>query len=140
MQAPATTGPGAATAPPPAGKLRRLFGHAAFVSLALIAVLLALWSTAALYFDFRVHWLRVPIAFVYFVALAVIWIKAHCRWLKLAITAAGFAIVLGWWLTLRPSNNRDWQRDVATLAYADINANQITMHNIRNCDYRTETD
>ena len=24
--------------------------------------------------------------------------------------------------------------------YADINGNQITIHNIRNCDYRTETD
>ena len=26
------------------------------------------------------------------------------------------------------------------LAYADINGNEVTVHNIRNCDYRTETD
>jgi hypothetical protein len=43
-------------------------------------------------------------------------------------------------LTLTPSNNRDWQPDLALLAYADIDGNKITVHNIRNCDYRTETD
>jgi hypothetical protein len=48
--------------------------------------------------------------------------------------------VLAWWFTLQPSNGRDWQPDVAVLPYAEINGNQITLHNIRNCDYRTETD
>ena len=41
---------------------------------------------------------------------------------------------------MQPSNNRDWQPDVAVLPYADITGNQVTIHNIRNCDYRTETD
>ena len=29
---------------------------------------------------------------------------------------------------------------MAVLPYADIAGNQVTIHNIRNCDYRTETD
>ena len=41
---------------------------------------------------------------------------------------------------MKPSNERDWQPDVAVLPYADIAGNQVTIHNIRNCDYRTETD
>jgi hypothetical protein len=52
----------------------------------------------------------------------------------------GFALVLGWWSTLQPSNDRDWQPDLAVLPYADIDGNKITIHNIRNCDYRTETN
>ena len=39
-----------------------------------------------------------------------------------------------------PSNNRDWQPDLATLAWAEIVGDKVTIHNIRNCDYRTETD
>jgi len=39
-----------------------------------------------------------------------------------------------------PSNDRDWQPDLATLAWAEIVGDKVTIHNIRNCDYRTETD
>jgi hypothetical protein len=45
-----------------------------------------------------------------------------------------------WWSGLRPSNERDWQPEVARLAYATIDGDLVTVHNIRNFDYRTETD
>jgi hypothetical protein len=48
--------------------------------------------------------------------------------------------VLAWWLTLKPSNDGNWQPDVAQLAWADIEGDQFTFHNVRNCDYRTDTD
>jgi hypothetical protein len=48
--------------------------------------------------------------------------------------------VLAWWLTLSPSNESDWQPDVAKEAWADIHGDEVTLHNVRNCDYRTETD
>jgi len=51
-----------------------------------------------------------------------------------------FAVVLGWWLSLSPSNDRDWQPDVARLAHAEIQGDLVTVRNIRNFDYRTETD
>lgn len=50
------------------------------------------------------------------------------------------AIVVGWWSSLAPSNDRDWQTDVARLAYADIQGDLVTVHNVRNFDYRSETD
>jgi hypothetical protein len=49
-------------------------------------------------------------------------------------------LVLGWWLTLKPSNNRPWPPDVAQTAWAEINGDEVTIHNVRNCDYRTEAD
>ena len=39
-----------------------------------------------------------------------------------------------------PSNNRNWQPDVALLPWAEIQGSKVTIHNIRNCDYRSETD
>jgi hypothetical protein len=51
-----------------------------------------------------------------------------------------FALVVAWWLTIPPSNNRDWQPDVAVLPSATISGDTVTIHNIRNCDYRSETD
>jgi hypothetical protein len=39
-----------------------------------------------------------------------------------------------------PSNDRDWVPDMAQLSTADINNNFVTVHNIRNCNYRSDTD
>jgi len=41
---------------------------------------------------------------------------------------------------MEPSNDRNWQPDVAVLPYGTVEGDKITIHNIRNCDYRTETD
>ena len=51
-----------------------------------------------------------------------------------------FAVVVLWWSSIKPSNNRDWQTDVAVLPYATMQGKLVTIHNIRNFNYRTETD
>ncbi|MES2438038.1 MAG: DUF4105 domain-containing protein [Verrucomicrobiota bacterium] len=70
--------------------------------------------------------------------LALIFIRG--RWLKLAAVLAGFATIAAWWFTLSPSNDRQWLGDVAKTASAEIAGDRITLHNVRNFDYRTETD
>jgi hypothetical protein len=45
-----------------------------------------------------------------------------------------------WWLTLKPTNEANWQPDVAQLAWAEINGDEVMLHDVRNSDYRTETD
>jgi hypothetical protein len=52
----------------------------------------------------------------------------------------GFCGVLAWWLTLKPSNNANWQPNVDRTAWAEMDGDRVTIHNVRNCDYRTETD
>ena len=42
--------------------------------------------------------------------------------------------------TLEPSNDRDWSADMAVLPYAEFQGDLVTVHNIRNCDYRTVDD
>jgi hypothetical protein len=102
--------------------------------------LVTLWAVAALGFDLPVPWLRGPLAAGYLLAILAVWIRARRTWKALA-TVAGFLVVLLWWLTLRPSNDRDWQPDLARLSYADLSSpDRVTIHNIRNCELRTETD
>ena len=60
--------------------------------------------------------------------------------IALPVFAVALAAIGLWWNTLRPSNERDWQPEVARLAYATVNGDMVTVHNIRNFDYRTETD
>jgi hypothetical protein len=48
--------------------------------------------------------------------------------------------VLMWWLTIKPTQDSDWQTDVAQKAWAEIQGDEVTLHNVRNCDYRTEAD
>jgi hypothetical protein len=51
-----------------------------------------------------------------------------------------FVLGLTWWGTLVPSNDREWKPDVAKLSHATIDGDHVTVHNIRNFDYRSETD
>jgi hypothetical protein len=41
---------------------------------------------------------------------------------------------------IQPSNDRQWQADLALLPYATIAGDIVTVHNIRNLDYRSEFD
>jgi Domain of unknown function (DUF4105) len=103
-------------------------------------IILALWASAALYFDLPYASLRIPAAalFVLITAVVILAIKQHL--LRVAIFLACFAVVLAWWLSLQPSNNRPWQPNVDRTASAEINADKVTIHNLRNCDYRAEFD
>ncbi len=51
-----------------------------------------------------------------------------------------FGVTLAWFFAIPPSNNRDWQQDVALLPGATLDGSKVTVHNIRNCDYRSVTD
>ena len=105
-----------------------------------ILALMTLWAVAALYVDFRIAALRIPVTVIYVVAIIVILVKVK-RWRRAAaLCFAGFCIVLMWWLTLRPSNGGDWQPDADRTAWIEINGDRVTIHNLRNCDYRTEID
>lgn len=119
--------------------LRLLRGAGRVLAWPLSAVL-TLWSIAALYYDVRIAWLRWPLALVYAVSMVAVFWRVRPRALAHAVCGGAFVLVLAWWFTLEPSNDRDWQPDAAVLPYADIEGNKVTIHGIRNCLYRSETD
>jgi uncharacterized protein DUF4105 len=116
----------------------RVIKYIAWVFAWLAAFGCATWAAGALYFDFPTAGALAAILFVIVLVAAVIFLRG--RLLKLAAVFAAFAVVALWWLTLKPSSDRPWQPDVAETAWAEINGDDVTVHNVRNCDYRTETD
>jgi hypothetical protein len=104
----------------------------------LLALGCAAWAFGALWYDFPVLKGGVAWAFALAGLAAIIFVRGP--WRKLGALSAGFALVLIWWLTLKPSNDRMWQPDVAQTAWAEVNGDEVVLHNVRNCDYRTETD
>lgn len=55
-------------------------------------------------------------------------------------TLIGILAVIYIWSHLTPSNDRDWKADVAKLGWAERNGDEITIHNVRDFNYRSETD
>jgi hypothetical protein len=51
-----------------------------------------------------------------------------------------FGALLTWWVSLEPSNERDWMPDVARTATAVIDGDRLTIRNVRNFHYRSDTD
>ena len=99
-----------------------------------------LWAFGALWFDFPVNALRESVAVLFALGAIAIFFAVRKHWLAQSLVAGGFLLVLGWWLTLKPSNSRTWKPDVARTAWAETDKDHVTLHNVRNCDYRTETD
>ena len=106
----------------------------------LTSLLTTAWAAGALYFDLPIAWLRAPLASIYALAMLAALLFVKGRWRAMGLVAVGFVLVLIWWLTLSPTNDSDWQPDVAQKGWADIQGDEVTLHNVRNCDYRTETD
>jgi hypothetical protein len=107
------------------------------------AVLLgvAAWSTAAIYYsNLPADSLRLLAAGAFAIGVVVLFVRVRPVWLAQCIFLAAFAGIVAWFWWTPPSNNRDWQPDVAVLPYAEINGDTVAIHNIRNCDYRSETD
>ena len=120
--------------------MSRFWGGLLRLPLYFVLAIATLWAAGALYFDLPIAWLRGPLAFIYGLAMfgALIFVKG--RWRAMSVVSLGFAAVLAWWLTLKPTGHKAWQPDVARSPWADIDGDVITLHDVRNFDYRTETD
>jgi hypothetical protein len=119
----------------------RLFGRLVG---ALVVLAAATWGALALFYgSLLTEALRAPVAGLFGlsgIVAAVVVLFSRRRWRAAGAFAATFLLLLAWWSTIQPSNDRDWQPEVAVLPYATINGDLITLRNIRNFEYRSETD
>jgi hypothetical protein len=118
-------------------RLVALAGHGllAFVLAGMIG-----WGVLAVYYSNLPVRLRPVAAAVFGLGSVALLVLARPRHRGLAAFLGVFVLLVAWWLAIPSSNDRDWQPDVAVLPYATIKGNRVTIHNIRNCDYRSETD
>jgi hypothetical protein len=120
--------------------MKRWFNGIGKVFIRFCLLALAGWATLAILYSNLPGFLRTWIAGIFGIGSLVALFGRYGDlrpWLGFLVA---FAAVLGWWLLKPPSNSRNWQPDVALLPWADIQGNRVTIHNIRNCDYRSETD
>lgn len=120
---------------------------AAYACLALFGCLIAaagLWGSLALAYSGPqgpvLHSILVASFALASLAALIGFAQRRWRWRALGAFLLLFALLLAWWQGIEPSNDRDWRTDVAVLPYATVDGDLVTMHNIRNFDYRSETD
>ncbi len=119
---------------------------AAIVGRLLLTLVLAaatLWGVMAL-------WLRLPFgeagrgavaaAFAAVMLAATVLLWRRRRLPALAVAGAGWAVLLLWWATILPSNDRDWQPDMAHVADARIDGDVLTVANVRDFRWRSDSD
>jgi hypothetical protein len=106
-----------------------------------VVAAMTLWVVGMLYFSPLLPEPARAIAAVGFAALVVLaFLFLPRRGRTLLGFLVVFAILVVVFLRIPASNDRDWQPEVAMTPYATINGDMITIHNVRNFDYRTETD
>ena len=111
------------------------------VVLRIAAVLAIGWSMLALYYASGVTPGEARIVLALAPAVVVVVVAWRLgTFPALLVSAALFAGVLAWFLAIEPLNDRDWQPDVAKLPYATFAGSQVTVHNIRDFEYRKEFD
>lgn len=98
-----------------------------------------LWAAGAILYDLPVEDVIRQVMAVLFVTVTVFfWYFGRSRMRLIAPLL--FLLVLGWWFTLRPSDTRDWLPDADRTAWAEVNGDVVTIHNLRNCEYWSETE
>ena len=107
------------------------------IVVAAIVILSFSWACAALWFDGPVSGLLAA----GFAAVAG-GILACVRPARVALGcfAGLMVLVMVWWLAIEPSNDRNWLPEVARPPTASVEGDLVTIRNVRNFDYRSETD
>jgi hypothetical protein len=115
--------------------LQRFFKMGSMLLGGLLILISSVWAFGALWFDGSGH----VIAIAYLVlALTLLILFTSGRRIAGFVAAGLVALVTLWWFSLQPRNDRDWQGDVAREPWAEVNGDLVTIHNVRNFDYRPD--
>jgi hypothetical protein len=123
----------------PSGLMRliRWCGRLALWCLILVTVL---WCALALHYSNLPASLRPWAVLIFVVAAAALLFQVKPRRRgKLAYLVLALGI-FSYWELIPPSNDRHWRKDVSVLPWAEVDGNHVTVHNIRNSEYRSPDD
>jgi hypothetical protein len=123
--------------------LRRSVRWIGFSLLAIAMFFIGVWCSIAIWYRYpggeAVRGLLAA-ATLAFAVLVVACLATTRRWLALGVYAASFALILAWWATIRPTNDRNWAPDVARTVTATIDGDRLVVENVRNFTWRSDTD
>jgi Domain of unknown function (DUF4105) len=106
----------------------------------LLFLLLAwIWGSLAIFFSSPgPEWLKVGLACLFATLLPALFLFSRSFIKGLVICLLIFTVLMGWWQTLQPTNEKEWAADVARVAHGEIHDNQLTLHNVRNFRYSAD--
>lgn len=106
----------------------------------LCRALLIAWATLAIYYS-NLPWAGVRLGLAIAFAVFSIWGLWLSRRRHMPVTVAVlFLGVVAWWLSIPPSNDRNWRPEVAVMPRAFIDGDRVRLTGVRNFDYRTRND
>lgn len=119
--------------------------RAAFLALKGLAVLAVTlmtgWAALAAYWsDIPSQPARAALAAGIVLATALAFVFIRRKAAALLCYLAAFGLFTLWWTAIEASNDRNWLPDVAVLPSAQVDGGKVTVRNIRNFAYATETD
>jgi uncharacterized protein DUF4105 len=121
--------------------VRRALRMTVTVALSVIVVAGVAWGSLAVWFDgppSRVLAGTMAGGLVLLGILLVVLVRPFLRGLVAALLPV---VAVGlWWVSIPPSNTRDWSPDVARTARAAFHGSTVTIQNVRNFKYRSESD
>jgi hypothetical protein len=107
----------------------------------LVRALLITWATLAIYYsNLPWAWARLGLAAAFAVfAVWALWFSRQRRSMS-AVAAVLFLCVVGWWLAIPPSHDRNWRPEVAVMPRAIIDGDRVRLTGVRNFDYRLRNE
>ena len=121
--------------------MARALGRLLRVAVATLTALLTLWGAAAIWIDGPANRPLAGLLVAAFLAAVVVPLARVRPLLHACLWALAPCVAVGcWWSSIPPSNQRDWQPDVARTPTAERQGSVVTLRDVRNFDYRSETD
>ena len=113
----------------------------ATLMLSVIVVAAVAWGVLAIWID-GPHSRVIAAPMAAGLAIVCIILASIVRPLLRGLVVALFPVIVValWWTAIPPSNTRDWTPDVARTARATFHGSRVTIENVRNFGYRSETD
>ena len=126
---------------------RRVVGSRCFASsfLALVIAPISAWSALALWFRLPApEALRAAAAIVFallgLATIVALFMRRSRSLAALVVFAVAFAGLLAWWSTIKPPLDGDWAPDVARQTTGSIEGDILTLSDVRDFDWRTDSD
>src|SRR5208283_1277394 len=120
--------------------LRRAVRILATIAMLVIVTAALVWGVLAIWFD-GPHSRIIAAPLAALLALVSIALAALLRPFLRGLVVALFPVIVValWWTSIPASNTRDWTPDVSRTARATFSGNRVTIENVRNFNYRSET-
>ena len=108
--------------------------------LTILLTLACLWAFGALWFDFPFVNFRPWAAGAFALLMILVAVFVRPGWRARLGIALAVVLVAVWWSSIPPRQYRDWKPEVALTSHVKIDGDIVTIHNLRNFDYRTTED